>query len=188
MTPGIKEVAGEMQIRLWERRVLGPAAGAVAAVPRNFAPTPGDTVHFSKRPSEPPAPKSRVISAEIKRIQEALSPDLLSPDWRVKNEGSGNPLVGHCYVAAEALFHRLGGREAGWQSFMLNHALWPQGCDEGETHWFLKHRSGVVADPTAGQYEGQPIAYDRGRACGFLTKEPSRRASVVLERIAAAHP
>lgn len=178
-----------MQIRLRERRVFGPVelkTGAVAAVPRRFDLPTGDTVHFSKSPAQPPAPKSRTVRSEIRRVQKALGPELLSPDWRAKNLVSGNPLVGHCYVAAEALFHRLGGREAGWQSFMLNHALWPQGCDEGETHWFLKHRSGMVADPTAGQYEGQPIAYEQGRACGFLTKQPSRRAAVVLERIAAA--
>jgi hypothetical protein len=128
----------------------------------------------------PPGPN--ILAQEIKKIQSALTPDLLSPQWARLNQLSQNPLVGHCYVAAEALFHKLGGQKAGWHSCMLNHQRWPEGCAKGETHWFLKHQSGVIADPTAEQYEGQPIAYDKAIACGFLTKAPSKRAQIVLSR------
>ncbi|MBY0403018.1 MAG: hypothetical protein K2X66_03910 [Cyanobacteria bacterium] len=126
------------------------------------------------------------VEKAIAKVQQGLTPDLLNKMWRAKNEASGNPLVGHCYVAAEALFHLLGGKKAGWQSMMLNHTAWPQGCDPGETHWFLRHTSGLIGDPTAGQYEGQPIAYSLGIPCGFLTKAPSQRAQRVLETIQKA--
>lgn len=131
--------------------------------------------------TKPPA--AQVIESEIAAVQAALSSDLLTRSWRIKNEESGNPLVGHCYVAAEALFHRLGGKRRGWKSFVLTHSAWPEGLDVGETHWFLRHESGAIGDPTALQYEGQPIAYDRGIACGFLTKNPSKRARIVLQRL-----
>jgi len=41
----------------------------------------------------------------IKKIQAALTPDLLKAQYR----GSDIPYYGHCYVAAEALYHLLGG-------------------------------------------------------------------------------
>ena len=129
------------------------------------------------------APSKRTIQCEVGRVQSGLSQDLLNKEWQAKNIASGNPLVGHCYVAAEALFHRLGGKKAGWQSYVLNHKVWPEGLAEGETHWFLKHQSGRIADPTELQFDGQPIAYDRGVACGFLTQKPSKRAQTVLSRI-----
>lgn len=151
------------------------------ALPKRVLPYFGKAEKPTEKP--PPIPSLKSIQAEIKRVQASLTPELLTPEWREKNEQSGNPLVGHCYVAAEALFHRLGGRAAGWQSLMLNHTLWPQGCDVGETHWFLKHESGQIADPTAGQYDGQPIAYHLAKPCGFLTKDPSRRAKQVLDKI-----
>lgn len=130
-----------------------------------------------------PVPNQVEVEANIRQILAALSPDLLSLGWREKNKQSGNPLVGHCYVAAEALFHLLGGKEAGWTPYILTHQSWPEELDRGETHWFLKHRSGLIADPTAGQIEGGAIPYKRAMGKGFLTKAPSRRARTVLFRI-----
>lgn len=37
----------------------------------------------------------------IKKIQKALTADLLKKEWRNKN----HPLAGHCYVASEAYYH-----------------------------------------------------------------------------------
>lgn len=114
----------------------------------------------------------------VTRVQAALTDDLLSPKWRRLR--TRHPHSGHCYVAAEACFHLLGGKSAGWTPCVLTHQLWPAGLDAGETHWFLR-RGSEVCDPTAGQFEVE-IRYDLGRGSGFLTREPSRRARQVIRR------
>jgi len=121
------------------------------------------------------------FSKLIRRIQSALTPDLLRGQW-VSGKGD-HPLTGHCYIGAEALFHSLP-KGHSFKPFMLNHALWPKGLDPTETHWFLKNANGTILDPTAGQFGSDPIAYEAARACGFLTKLPSKRAQIVLSRIA----
>lgn len=116
----------------------------------------------------------------IDAIHRNLSDDLLSPKWRKLR--TNRPTSGHCYIAAEALWHLLGGRDSGFTPHVLSHALWPEGLDPGETHWFLR-RGDEILDPTAEQFEGTPIAYNIGRANGFLTREPSRRASILIKRV-----
>lgn len=124
----------------------------------------------------------------IPAIQKALSPDLRTPKWAAKAsaEDAANPMKGHCYVAAEVLFHLLGGKDAGWKPMTLNHDTFPEGLPEqGDTHWYLQHADGRIADPTASQFGAHEVPYDKGKGCGFLTREPSRRARVVMERMAA---
>ena len=105
------------------------------------------------------------------RIVAALSDDLRRAPWR----GSSNPLAGHCYVASEAAWHALGGASSDWLPCFIKH--------EGAPHWFLRERStGRVLDITASQF-ATPPAYELGRGKGFLTREPSKRASVVLSSI-----
>jgi len=58
--------------------------------------------------------------------------------------------------------------------------LWPESLNPGETHWFLR-RGDKLLDPTAGQFSC-PIAHSRGRANGFLTTKPSKRARTLMER------
>ena len=79
---------------------------------------------------------------------------------------------GNCYVTAEALYHLLGGKAAGWKPMRLRHC--------GDTHWFLKHSSGLVLDATANQFETSPD-YSQGRGTGFLTKLPSKRARKLMK-------
>lgn len=81
---------------------------------------------------------------------------------------------GNCYVTCEALYHLLGGRDGHWKPMVMRH--------EGDTHWFLKHEDGHVIDPTADQFETKPD-YSQARGCGFLTKEPSRRACDMMNRM-----
>lgn len=103
----------------------------------------------------------------IHRIQEALSPDLLKPEYR----GADHPLAGHCYVASEALFH------------LSKKQLYP--CfirHEGTPHWFLKDERGRVYDPTAAQFK-TPVPYEQGVRKGFLTKKPSARTREIIRRI-----
>lgn len=74
---------------------------------------------------------------------------------------------GNCYVTSEALYHLLGGKESGWKPMNMKH--------EGESHWFLKHKSGLILDATASQFKKKPD-YQKARGRGFLTKQPSLRA------------
>lgn len=105
-------------------------------------------------------------------LLDHLTDDLRRPPWR----GHPNPLAGHCYVASEALYHLMGGKGAGLTPQFVRH--------EDQPHWFLRHQDGTIVDPTAEQF-GTPVPYDQARGCGFLTKNPSRRAQVVLDRMAA---
>ncbi len=111
-----------------------------------------------------------------KRIQAALTPDLLHKKYR--HLAAEHPHAGHCYVAAEALYHALGGERSGYKPVNIH---W-----EGGPHWFLQHQvTGKVLDPTVGQFE-TPVPYHTGTRKGFLTKQPSKRAQEVLRRAGLA--
>lgn len=117
--------------------------------------------------------------ALIARIQAVLTPDLLSKTYRYRE--TQHPVAGHCYIAAEALYHHLGGKAAG---------LTPQVArdPDGGTHWWLLDKSGKVIDPTKEQYTecGKQPPYEAGRGAGFLTRQPSRRARLILQRAGLA--
>ena len=103
-------------------------------------------------------------------IVHALTDDLRRAPWK----GSANPLAGHCYVASEAAWHAMGGKDSGYVPQTIRH--------EGATHWYLRHAEhGTILDLTASQFS-TPVPYAKGRGCGFLTREPSKRARIVLER------
>lgn len=113
-------------------------------------------------------------------LRAALTPELLREPYRtwVEQEGA-HPVTGHCYVATEALFHLLGGKAAGWAPMHQQH--------EGGPHWWLRGPSGEVVDPTVEQCD-TPVPYELGRAKGFLTREPSKRAQIVIRRVMAGQP
>lgn len=113
----------------------------------------------------------------IADIKAALSPDLLKPEYRFMADPA-NPTAGHCYHAAEALWHLLGGREAGWTPQVHRE-------EDGVTHWWLRHEDGTIADPTAEQYgtEALPYQLGYGKGCGFMTRTPSRRAQAIIDRV-----
>lgn len=106
----------------------------------------------------------------VKDVRCGVSDDLRKPDYR----GNPNEMAGHCYVASEALYHKLGGKKAGWTPQTIKH--------EGGPHWYLKHKSGAILDATCDQFE-TPVPYEQGRGCGFLTGKPSARTQVLLERL-----
>lgn len=108
------------------------------------------------------------LSILLPAVQAALTDDLRRRSYR----GDPNPLTGHCYVAAEALYHLRGGIDTPVVAR----------CPDGDTHWWLRTSDGTILDPTAGQFPG-PFPYERGRGSGFLTKQPSARALVVIERV-----
>ena len=75
---------------------------------------------------------------------------------------------GHCYVAAEVIWHALGGKESRYVPQVMR--------VEGGTHWFLKNSlSGEIVDPTWDQFFETPL-YNNAHGSGFLTKAPSKRA------------
>jgi hypothetical protein len=77
---------------------------------------------------------------------------------------------GNCYVTSEALYHLLGGRNAGWKPMRVHH--------EGDTHWFLVNtKTYQLLDPTVSQFKTAP-EYNKAIGCGFLTKGPSKRAKI----------
>ena len=98
-----------------------------------------------------------------------VSDDLRHEPWR----GSDCPVTGHCYVASEAAYHLLGGKDAGYTPCFVRH--------EGAPHWYLIDPSGQVLDITAEQF-ATTVPYDRGTRKGFLTKVPSKRAAILIER------
>ncbi len=83
-------------------------------------------------------------------------------------------LKGDCYPAAEAVYHKMGGKAAGLTPMRIVH--------EGVPHWYLRWTVGIKTfyiDPTATQFK-TPVPYAEGKGCGFLTKEPSKRARELL--------
>jgi len=118
-------------------------------------------------------------SRTIRRIQAALSIDLLHPTYRPLEEDEESwywACLGHCYVAAEAAYH-LFGKKAGFEPWMIKHP-------NGTTHWWLRHRTrGTVVDPTAPQLGGKRFDYEMGRRAAFLTTRPSKRAMELMRRV-----
>jgi len=95
------------------------------------------------------------------------SDDLRRRPWK----GSRNRYSGHCYVACEALYH------------LTDKCLKP--CfvqHENQPHWFLIDPSQNIIDPTVKQFRSKPV-YKNSRRIGFLTKQPSRRALIMISRI-----
>lgn len=84
---------------------------------------------------------------------------------------------GNCYVASEALFHILGGKAAGWTPMVI-----PKGTG-ADTHWFLKHSTGMILDPSRRQFGNSVPCYGLARGCGFLTKRPSKKARELMRRM-----
>lgn len=111
---------------------------------------------------------------ELERVVvSVLSDDLLRKPW-VSMENK-TPVTGHCYVACEAMHYCLGGKKSDWVPHFIRH--------EGMPHWFLKNlKTGEIIDPTVSQFKKTP-PYEEGKGKGFMTKKPSKRAQIVIERM-----
>jgi hypothetical protein len=100
-------------------------------------------------------------------IRFSLTDELRKPGY------GSHPMSGFCYVASEAFYHIMGGKRAGFTPCTIKH--------EGVSHWYLKHKSGRIVDITVDQFKTVPD-YSKGRGRGFLTKDPSKRAQIVIDR------
>lgn len=82
-------------------------------------------------------------------------------------------------MAAESLFH-LWGKQNGFTPMMLKYKV-ARGFIG--THWFLEHRpSGLIIDITADQFDKTPD-YKAALPCGFMTKQPSKRAQQIIDAV-----
>jgi len=110
----------------------------------------------------------------ILKIQKSLTPDLLRGRW----VNQSHPLEGHCYIAAEALWYLLGCNN--WKPMCASY----KDKHGKATHWWLEHKkTREIADPTKEQYFPDNPPYHMGKGIGFLTKHPSKRAMIILERV-----
>jgi len=107
-----------------------------------------------------------------RKIQEKLTEDLLSPKYRKLINENSHQVEGHCYVASEVFYH-LYGKDRGFKPHVIRLGDF--------THWFLKNGDDII-DITKEQFD-IPIDYSKGRGCGFLTKQPSKRAKKLMDRL-----
>lgn len=111
-----------------------------------------------------------------------LSLDLAPPIWQrlAKRFNVTEPSFGCCYPAAEVLYH-VWGKANGFKP-----ATKRSSPNRGDLHWFLRHPDGRILDPTASQFGDKPFDYTGARGGGFLTRQPSKRAQVLLKRMVLA--
>jgi hypothetical protein len=129
--------------------------------------------------------KGSAISAShkriIRKIQEALSLDLLHSDYAADKNRDKEKMYewatkGHCYVATEAAYHMFA-RHLGFVPYVLRHR-------NGGTHWWLVcQETGERLDPTEPQLGGEKFPYRNGRRAVFLTKKPSKRTAELIRRV-----
>ena len=140
--------------------------------------------HMKKRTDNTPQQGSNAMTANVgltpnelrwmRRIQEALSFDLLSKPLKKSVSPEAHYVRGHCYVATEAAYH-LFAKEAGFKPYSVK-------CSDGGTHWWLVHSDRkVVLDVTEPQIAA---GFDYGKRPQFFqTPAPSMRAVVLLIRV-----
>jgi hypothetical protein len=132
----------------------------------------GPQSHTGRRTASVGIPVPPEHSGLVESIHRALTDDLLKPEYRSREDR--HPTSGHCYAASEAAYHLLGGKDAGWTPMNIRH--------EGDSHWFLRDDQGHTLDPTHEQFK-TPVPYNEARGKGFLTREPSRRAQTIIDRV-----
>lgn len=149
-----------------------------AQAPAGFEPVPGTTHGAWRKPKAGGGFDYWYPDHVHEKIRNALTPELLKEPYRSKvQSGEAHPKTGHCYVASEAYFHMMGGKEAGLKPMSIQH--------EGGPHWWIRDGNGRDIDLTHEQFK-TPVPYHQGVGKGFLTKEPSKRAATVIARARAS--
>lgn len=110
----------------------------------------------------------------INLIVDSLSDDLLSDEYRkLLNR---NKYTGHCYVATEVMYYLMDEKiksEYVPSTLKVNNI----------THWFLKNKiNGHIIDITKKQFNFN-LDYTKSINKGFLTKFPSKRALILINKI-----
>jgi hypothetical protein len=124
----------------------------------------------------------REIVKTINGIRANLTDDLLHPKYRDERHIRLSHTTGHCYIATEALYYSLTKQQ---QEIFRPCYLKINNI----THWFLRRievgKEDVILtilDPTNDQFTGQ-LPYELGINGGFLTKTPSKRTIILMDRI-----
>ena len=143
---------------------------------------------------------------EIKdAVVESLSPDLLEKKYRARLSPSDPAVKGHCYVATEALYYLIGGKDAGfapqvcayyvddradYTDYYIGKSPPNPNCMK-ESHWWIKgskngfRGAGEIHDLTSAQFNF-PFPYRYGKNNGFINPKkntPSKRAQIVIDRV-----
>lgn len=108
--------------------------------------------------SEPMA-KSEVNKSPSQRIVDAISDQF--PEHKCQN--------GDCYYSTEALYHLLGGKQAGWEPH----------TESG--HWYLRSKGGKTVDATS-------MEPKNGRPKKLLTENPSKQALKIIDKVLMSSP
>ncbi len=130
--------------------------------------------HLQERAKHGSSNTERALMRRIKsELRKKSSEKYLKPQYKVPGR---HPLHGHCYVAAQTLYHSLGGESAGIEVYRMDH--------EGSSHWFLKNAAGRILDPTASQFRTKPD-YSKAQRSAFLHTADgiSRRSRNLLQAI-----
>ena len=143
-------------------------------LPNSFVPAIVGHAKTTRKETKMKAKPRGHIDRVVAAVTENLTPDLLQPRYRKLAAGK-HPTFGHCYAASEAVWYLLGGKESDYTPNVVR--------VPGGTHWYLKHKTkeSVYLDPTAEQF-AEPVPYENGVRCPFLTGKPSKRAAALIER------
>lgn len=123
---------------------------------------------------------SRPEEARIARaVQASLRVEDLQKLYRDKHASSScDAFTGHCFVATNAFWHLMGGRDGPYKPLHVGVL--------GDSHWFLvDKRDGSVVDLTASQFS-VPVPYKQGIGMGMQGPQrdtlPTARAAKVIDR------
>ena len=120
-----------------------------------------------------------MINELINDIKTVLTEDLLTDYWKkIIRSKKCHYTTGHCYATSEALYHILGGKKNGYKPMYGK-------TKKGNSHWWIEDSKGNILDVTAEQfyYHNAKPPYHNGIGSGFLTKEPSKRAQKIINRL-----
>ena len=104
-----------------------------------------------------------------KRIIDNLTEDLLKKEYL--NYPNKNNFTGHCYVASECYYHIA---NENLKIYHIKH--------ENSTHWFLRNDKNEIIDLTSEQFN-TPVPYQNAKRGAFLTKQPSKRTKILIDRV-----
>ena len=106
------------------------------------------------------------------KILSVLTSDLIKTKYKNKSKH-----YGYCYIVSEAAYH-LYAKEKGFSPYVAKDCY-------GLTHWWLQNNKNEIIDIVAHAYydDGEEPPYKNGRKTAFLTKQPSKRCKIILERI-----
>lgn len=118
------------------------------------------------------------VEVLIEKIKSQLDLDIL----KMKNPKKvtvSDDLKGTCglysYIGNETLFHLLGGKDGGYTAMIRK--------VNNDTHWYLRDRDGKYLDVTKDFFTDDPIDYSSGKGTSFMSKRPSKRSQVLLNKI-----